>query len=100
MCGYSDTECAVDKETRKNITGYIVILNIVVIEYLLKSQETVTLSVKEDKYTAVTEICCEILFIRVVLLFIGVVIEYPITMHVDNIGYIIIRYHIGIPMDE
>ena len=36
------------------------------------------------------EVCCEILFFHVILLFMGVVIEYPITFHIYNIGAILI----------
>ena len=36
----------------------------------------------------VAEVCFEIIFIRVVLFFMVVVVEYPITVNVDNMEVI------------
>ena len=52
--------------------------------------ETVTIFVTESDYSAITEVCFKILFVRVILLFMGVVFEYPITMYVDNVGAILL----------
>ena len=71
------------------MTGYIVIINRAVISWILRSHKTVTLSVTEAEYSAITDVCCEILFMRVILLFMGVVVEYPIIVHVDKFGSII-----------
>ena len=47
------------------------------------------------------EVLYSLWLVHVILLFIGVVIEHPITMHIDNIfGYITIVEHIGIPTEE
>ena len=68
MCGYSDAEYAGYNDTRKIMTGYIVLLNVVIIIWYLKSKENITIFVTEAKYSPVTEVCFEILFICVVLL--------------------------------
>ena len=34
--------------------------------------------------------CCEILLVRAILLFIRVFVEFPITVHVDNVGVILL----------
>ena len=43
--GYSDTDYAGDNDTWKSMSGSIVLINRVVIEWNLQSQKTVTLSV-------------------------------------------------------
>ena len=52
--------------------------------------KTVTLSVTEAEYLAITEVCYRIIFFRAIVLLIGVVVQYPITMNVDNIGDILL----------
>ena len=72
------------------MTGYIFLINRAVIYWRLQGQKTVTLSVIEAKYSAIAEVCFEILFVRAILFFMGVVVEYPITIYVDNVGAIFI----------
>ena len=73
---------------KKSVTGYIFLINGVVIACSLQIQKTVPLSVTEAEYSSITEVRCEILFPHDILLLMGVVVEYPITVHVDNTGYI------------
>ena len=88
LCGYSDADYSGDNDTRKRVTGYIVLINGAVIAWRFQSQKTVTLSITEAEYSTITEVCCEILFIRDILLFMRFVVEYTIIVHVDNIGEI------------
>ena len=78
--GYSDADYAGNNDTRKIMTGYIVLINGAVMAWCSQSQKTVTLSVTEAEYSAITDVCCEILFMRVILLFMGVVVEYQIIV--------------------
>ena len=86
--GYSDTGYKRDTGTRKNVTGYIVLINEVVIAWNLGSHKIVTPSVIVAEYKAITKICFERIFFSEILLFMGVVVEYPITTHVNNVGAI------------
>ena len=52
--------------------------------------EIVTQYVTESEYSEIPEVCCKILFVHAILLFMGVVVEYPITLHVDKIGAIVL----------
>ena len=88
--GYSDVVYAGDNVTSKIITGYIVLINGAIITCHFQIQKTVTLSVIEAEYSEITEVCCRILFLRAVLFFIGVVVKYSITAHVDNIEAILL----------
>ena len=65
---------------------YIVMINGAVITWLLRSQKSITLSVTEDEYSAITEVCCEVIFAYVILLSMVVVVYCPVTMHVHNVG--------------
>ena len=88
--GYSDVDYAVDNDTCKSVTWYIVLINRAFIAWCLQSHKTVTISVIEDAYSSITEVCCEILILCVVLLFMGIFVEYPITVHIDDVGAILI----------
>ena len=88
--GYSDADYAGDNDTGENLTGYIVIINRVVIAWRSWIQKAVTLSVIEAEYSAITEVCYEILFMCAILLFMGVVDEYPIMVLIDNVGAVLI----------
>ena len=67
------------------MTGYIVLINGAVIAWRFQSQKTVTLSITEAEYSAIVKVCCKILFICAILLFMRVFVEYPIIVHVDNV---------------
>ena len=84
--GYSDMDYTGDKDTQKRVTGYIFLINREVIACSVLIKKTVTLSITDAEYSVITDLCCKILFVCVILLFMVVVVEYPITMHVDNVG--------------
>ena len=86
--GFSDADYTGDNDNRKIVTGYIVLINGAVINWRSRSQKTVTLSGIDSEYSEITEVCCEILFIRAILLFMGFVVELSINVHVDNVGAI------------
>ena len=88
LFGYSDAYYAGANETQKSVTGYIVLINGFFITWRYRSQKTVTLYVTEAEYSAIAEVCCKILFVCAILLFMGVVVECPMNVHVDNFGNI------------
>lgn len=53
-----------------------------------RAQKNVTLASTEAEYVGISEIAKEIIFIKKVLEFIGIKINYPIIIHVDNMGAI------------
>ena len=87
ICGYSNADYAGYKYNN-NMTGYAVLFNGLVITWHSQSQNISTLFVIEAEYSEIMEVCCKILSIRNILLFMGVVVEYPITVHVDDVGAI------------
>jgi hypothetical protein len=86
--GFSDSDYCADKETRRSITGYVVYLLGVAISWKSKGQRGVTLSTTEAEYVAMSEVVREIKFIVQILESMSLPIDYPITVHVDNIGAI------------
>ena len=53
-----------------------------------KIQKGVTKSTTESEYVALSELSGEILFLTRILKFMGVEVEYPIVVEVDNAGAI------------
>ena len=77
MHGYRYNDYSGDNDTRESVTGYIVIINGVVIAWHWISQKIVALSIIESEYSETTEICCKILFSHAFLLLTGVVFWTP-----------------------
>ena len=85
---YTDSDYAGDKETRISVTGYILFFMGVPLTWKSKSQKSVTLSSSEAEYVALSEAAKEIKFIYQLLQSIGIEIELPIVVRVDNVGAI------------
>ena len=83
---YSDSDWAGDKDSRKSITGFLIFVCGVLVCWRSKSQACVGLSSSEAEYYALTEAVKEVPFIAQMLLFMGVKIELPIKIKVDNMG--------------
>ena len=84
--GYCDSDYAGDKDSRRSITGLVIYLCGAPICWRSKSQRGVTLSTTESEYYAMSELCSELLFIKQILEFLKMSIEYPMIVRVDNIG--------------
>jgi hypothetical protein len=85
---YTDSDWAGDKDDRKSISGYMMFLNDVLICWRSKGQKVVSLSSSEAEFYACSEAVKEIPFIVQILLFLGIPVELPIIVQVDNIGAI------------
>ena len=92
---FSDSDFAGDPDGRKSVSGYVIYLNGMPVAWRSKGQKSVTLSSTEAEYVAISEVMTEVLFIREILEFLGVEIEYPIQVHVDNIGAIYLAQQAG-----
>ena len=86
IVGYSDSDYASDKDNRRSITGMVIYLCGIPIAWKSKGQKAVTLSSTEAEYYALSELCSELIFIKHILEFVGVEIEFPIVARVDNVG--------------
>lgn len=85
---YVDSDFAGDQGTRKSITGYLVYFCGVVVAWKSKQQGGVTLSSSEAEYYALSEVATELLFVKQIVEFLGVPLQLPMVVHVDNNGAI------------
>ena len=90
---FCDSDFAGDKSTRVSVTGYCVYVLDCLVAWKSRSQKHVTLSSTEAEYVAVSDVCTEIMFIRMILEFLGVRVRMPIIVHCDNIGAIFLSYN-------
>ena len=86
--GYSDSDYAGDKDTRISVYGYIIFYNGAPISWKSKSGKSVTLSSTEAEYFAMSEVVKEIMFAKQVLESMGIAVQLPIIVRVDNVGAI------------
>ena len=86
IVGYSDSDYASDKDHRKSVTGMVIYICGIPVAWKSKGQKAVTLSTTEAEYYALSEMCSELIFIKNILEFIGVKIQFPIVAKVDNVG--------------
>ena len=93
---YSDSDWAGDKDSRKSITGYALFLQNCPVTWKSRQQDTIALSSSEAEINACTEACKEIKFVANVLESMGIVVEKPITVRVDNVGAIYMAENGGI----
>lgn len=58
-----------------------------------RALRTHALSSTEAEYLALSEVCCEILFIKQLLEFFGRDVDYPIIIHCGNVGAIYLAHN-------
>ncbi len=85
---YSDSDHAGDPDSRKSISGFVLFLNGIPICYKSKMQATVSLSSSEAEWIALSEAVKEIVFVVQLLGDIGIKVDTPVIVKVDNIGAI------------
>ena len=85
---YSDSDWAGDKQTRRSVSEFVMLLCGVPLMWRSKQQKAVTLSSTEAEFYAASEAVKEILFVAQVLLDLEVPVHTPIQVKVDNIGAI------------
>jgi len=88
LTAYSDSDFAGDKDERKSITGYVIFLSGSVVSWKSKAQPCVALSSTEAEYVALNEAVREVKFISQLLEVMGIMIQKPVKVFVDNIGCI------------
>jgi hypothetical protein len=77
-------------ETRISIAGFILYLLGVPISWKLKGQKGMTLSSSKAEFVALSEAAKEVGFVYQVLMSMGVKVNLPIVICVDNVGAIFI----------
>jgi hypothetical protein len=93
---YSDSDYATDPENRLSVSGFVLYLCGVPICWRTKQQRSVTLSSSEAEFVALSEAVKEIRFVYQLLQEIGIKVELPITVRVDNIGAIFMAENVQV----
>ncbi|KZO91857.1 hypothetical protein CALVIDRAFT_467694, partial [Calocera viscosa TUFC12733] len=84
LVGWSDADWAGDHEDRKSTSGYIFMLDGMPISWSARKQKTVALSTTEAEYIALTYWWDEALWLRTLLSDLGIQLNGPTTLYVDN----------------
>ena len=85
---YCDSDFAGDKDTRLSVGGFGIYLFNCLVSWKSRAMRTHALSSTEAEYIAVSEVLCEILFIKQILEFMQIKVKYPIVINCDNVGAI------------
>ena len=88
VVAFTDSDFAGDKDTRRSVTGFIIYFMGCAISWRSRSQKSVALSSTEVEYYGISDVVTELLFIKSLLEFMGVKVQLPIIVRVDNIGAI------------
>jgi len=91
--GFSDSDWAGDKDDCRSITGYCVYFMDCLVAWKSRAQKNVTLSSSEAEYVAVSEICSEIKFIKMILKFLKIEVDEPVKIYCDNVGAIFMSHN-------
>jgi hypothetical protein len=92
---YCDSDYAGDKETRISVAGYIMYLCGAPISWRSKAMKSVTLSSSEAEYVSLSEAAKEVKFVIQVIESMGIDVQKPITIRVDNVGAIFMANNIS-----
>ena len=91
--GYCDSNYAIDKETRVSVSGFCVFVMGGLVSWKSQGQKNVTLSLTKAEYVAISKLCAELLFVRMILEFLGENINYPIIVRCNNFGSIFLAHN-------
>ena len=86
--GFSDSNYATDKDGRRSISGFAIYYHGALVSWKSKMQQCVTLSSTEAEYVAAAKCVSEMEFVRQVVESMGMNIQLPMTLYVDNTGAI------------
>jgi hypothetical protein len=92
---YTDSDWAGDKNNRRSVSGFVIFVKGVPVLWKSKLQKCVSLSSSEAEYYALSEAAKEIKFIVQILNSIGIEVETPIIVHVDNVGAIFMSENVS-----
>ena len=79
MC---NSNYAADKDNRLSVLGYCIYVNRCLVLWKSRAQRSHTISSTE------VEICMEILFVQMIMEFLGQTVEYPIKVYCDNMSWV------------
>jgi hypothetical protein len=90
LVGYSDADYAGDTTTRRSTSGFVFTLAGAAISWASKRQPTVALSTTEAEFIAATLAITEAMYLRSILIDLGLPMEDPMILYMDNQSAMII----------
>jgi hypothetical protein len=88
IIGYSDSNFASDKDTRRSVTGFAIYYSGCLVAWKSKMQQCVTLSSTEAEYVACSQCANDMEFVRQILESVKERVDLPMVLYVDNTGAI------------
>jgi hypothetical protein len=88
LIAFSDSDWAGDKDNRRSVSGYVIYFAGVPVLWRSRAQKSVALSSSEGEFYALAETAKEVKFIAQLLMSMGIQVEKPIVINVDNVGAI------------
>ena len=85
---YIDADWEGDLNTRKIVSGWVIFMNNAMIAWALSGKQCIATSSSENEYVGIYEICKVPMFTKNVLTFLGITIQLPMVVQVDNVGAI------------
>ena len=86
--GISDSTWGSDPNDGRSVAGYILYFMGVPISWKSKTMSRVMLSSTEAEYSSASELVKEIFYVLQILEHLGIAVELPVKIYVDNIGAI------------
>ena len=86
LVAHSDRKYAGEKYGQNSAKGYIIAAFGFDTCWKYRTQKGFTLSTTETEYITLSEVCTQIIFVCSIIELLRVRIEYPVVIHVDNIG--------------
>ncbi|CAH9114185.1 unnamed protein product, partial [Cuscuta epithymum] len=86
IVAYSDADWAGCPDSSRSTTGYAIFLGTNLISWRSKKQPTVSKSSTEAEYRAIAYTVQDTLFIRSLLVDMGILISAPVQLHCDNVS--------------
>ena len=96
VLAFSDSDYAGDPESRVSVSGWVIYFCGVLVAWQSKSQRSVTLSSSEAEYVALSEVAKNIKFIYMILESMGIKVQLPIIVRVDNNGAIFMSENMAV----
>lgn len=86
--GYSDSDWGSDVSHRRSVSGMVIMLSGAAVVYKTKFQQAVALSSTEAEFVSAADTGKMILYVRSILMDLGLLVDGPTDLHVDNSGAI------------
>ena len=93
---YSDSDWAGDSATRKSVTGYVLFVMGCPVMWKSRQQTSVGLSSSEAELYACVDAVKEVKFLTQLMESVGLEVEYPVSVQVDNTGAIFMSENLGV----